>query len=78
MVVEGDDTIGRPRQVGGDEADTWIKLTRMPLDLRHDMARLSPTLRLMEEAGVVPAHLMRRSPDGRLSRYPILAGSRIA
>src|SRR6266513_586361 len=33
LVVEGDDALGRPRQVGDDEADARVKLARMPLDL---------------------------------------------
>jgi hypothetical protein len=28
LVVEGDDALRRARQVGHDEADTWVKLTR--------------------------------------------------
>src|SRR6516225_10633560 len=35
----------------------------LPLDLGHDAAWLTPALRLIAEAGVVPAHLMRWSPD---------------
>src|SRR5205823_10250001 len=31
MVVEGDDALSRPRQVGDDEADARVKLARMPL-----------------------------------------------
>jgi hypothetical protein len=27
FVVEGNDIFGRPRHVGGDEADAWIKVT---------------------------------------------------
>ena len=57
LVVEGDDALSWPRQVGHDEADARVKLTRMPLDLRYDTARLFPALRLIAEAGVVAAHL---------------------
>ena len=35
LVVEGDDALGRPRQVGYDEPYARVKLTRMPLDLGH-------------------------------------------
>jgi len=35
----------------------------LPLDLGHDAAWLTPALRLIAEAGVVPARLMRWSPD---------------
>src|SRR5207302_538731 len=65
LVVEGDDPLGRPRQVGHDEADAWVKLTRMPFDLGHDAARLVPALRLIGEAGIVPAQL---SPDRALQK----------
>ena len=40
--VEGDAALGRPRRVGHDEADTPLKLIRMPLDLGHDAARERP------------------------------------
>ena len=50
------------------------KLARMPLDLGHDAARLAPALRLIAEAGVVAAHLVRRSPDRALEQVsdPVL------
>ena len=35
----------------------------MPLDLGDDAARLLPALRLIDEAGIVVPHLVRRSPD---------------
>ena len=44
LVVEGDDALGWPRQVGHNEADTRVKLGRMPFDLGHDAARLAPAL----------------------------------
>ena len=68
LVVKGDDALSWPRQVGHDEADARVKLTRMPLDLRYDTARLFLALRLIGEAGVVPAHLVRRSPDWTLEQ----------
>ena len=40
----------------------------MPLNLGHDAARLAPALRLIGEAGVVPAHLVRWSPDRALQQ----------
>jgi hypothetical protein len=52
LVVEGDDTLDRPRQVGDDEADPRIQLAWMPFDLGHDAARLVPALRPIGEAGV--------------------------
>jgi hypothetical protein len=33
LIVEGDDPLGGARQVGDNEADARIKLTRVPLDL---------------------------------------------
>jgi hypothetical protein len=42
LVVEGDDALGRPRQVGHNETDARVKLARMPLDLGYDAARLAP------------------------------------
>jgi hypothetical protein len=66
LIVEGDDALRRAGQVGGDEADTWVKLTRMPLDLGHDTPRLFPALRLVAEAGKVAADLVRRPPDRAL------------
>jgi hypothetical protein len=70
LVVEGDDTLGRPSQVGDDEADTRVKFARMPLDLGHDAARLVPALRLIAEAGLVlvAANVMRRSSDRALQQ----------
>jgi hypothetical protein len=40
----------------------------MPLDLRHDTTRFVPALRPIAEAGEVPAHLVRRSPDRALQQ----------
>ena len=68
LVVEGHDALGWPRQVGDDEADPRIKLARMPLDFRHHSAGLLPALRLVAEAGIVAAHLMRRSTDRALEQ----------
>jgi len=45
-----------------------VQLARMPLDLGHNPSRLVPALRLMAEAGVVPTHLVRRSPDRALEK----------
>jgi hypothetical protein len=67
LVVEGNDALRRPRQIGHDKADPRIKFTRMPLDLRHDTPRLLSTLRLIPVAGVVAAHVMR-SPDRALQQ----------
>src|SRR4029077_2401833 len=82
LVVEGDDPLGRTRQVGDDEADARIKLARMLLDFGDHPARLGPTSTLIGEVGMEPTHLVRRSPDWALEQVadPILrirlAGSR--
>jgi hypothetical protein len=74
VVVEGDDPLSRSGQVGDDEAGAWVQLARMPLDLGHDPARFLPALRLIGKPGVMPAHLMRRSPDWALQEMssPVL------
>jgi hypothetical protein len=63
LVVEGDHALGGSRQVGDDEADARIRLARVPLDFRHHSAGLRPALRLIAEAGIVAAHLMRWPPN---------------
>ena len=84
LVVEGDDRLGRARQVGDLEADARIKLVRVPLDFGDHPARLGPASRLIAEIGMEPAHLVRRSPNRTLEQVadPVLqtrlAGSRIA
>ena len=45
VVVEGDDPLGRARQVGDDEADPRIKLAGVPLDPRLREGRLLATTR---------------------------------
>jgi hypothetical protein len=42
VVVEGDDVLGWPRQVGDDEADPRAQLAGMPLDLAHDAPQFLP------------------------------------
>jgi hypothetical protein len=68
LVVEGDDPLGRARQVGDDEANAGIKLARVPLDLGHHAARYLPGLRLITEAGVVPPDLVRRTANRALEQ----------
>src|SRR5271165_3863045 len=45
VVIEGDEALHRPRQVGDDKADARIKLTRMPLDPRLREGRHLATTR---------------------------------
>ena len=66
LVIEGDDALGRPRQVGDDEPDARVQLTRMPFDLGHDVARLIPALRIVAEVGVEASHLVWRLPNRAL------------
>ena len=68
LIIEADDPFGRARQVGYDEANTRIKLARMPLDLCHHTARHLPALRLIAEVGVKAADLMRRATDRAFER----------
>jgi len=70
LVVEGDDVLGRSRQVGDDEAAARVQLARMPFDLGHDAAWLAPALRPIGKAGEVAAHLIGRSPNRALEQVP--------
>jgi hypothetical protein len=67
VVVEGEDALGRPRQID-DEPDARIKLSGVPLDFGHDTPWLPPALCLIAEAGEVAAYLVRRSPDRALEQ----------
>src|SRR6516164_2193935 len=63
LVVEGADPLRRSCHVGDDEADTRIKLSGMPFDLRNHPARLGPGSGLIAEIGMEPAHMVQRSSD---------------
>jgi hypothetical protein len=63
LVVEGDDALRRPGQVGDDEANTRMKLGGMTLDLRYHPAGFLPALRLIAEA----VWSRRTSLGGRLT-----------
>ena len=84
MIVEGDNPLGRARQVGDDESDAGIEFTRVPLDLGNDAARGLPALRPIAEVGVVPSNLNGRPTDGALEQMSdpllqdVVGGSRIA
>ena len=67
-VVEGDDALGRARQVGHDKSNRWIKLARMPFDFRHHPARRLPALRLIAEVGVVRPDFDGRTTNRALER----------
>ena len=66
LIIERDNALGRPRQIGNDEADARVQLARMPFDLGHDMAGFAPALRLITEAGIVASYLVRWSSDWSL------------
>src|SRR4249919_1052456 len=66
LIVEGNDALGRARQIANDKADARVQLARMPLNLGHHVARLIPALRLIPEADKVAADLVRWSPNGAL------------
>src|SRR5271170_1155793 len=70
LVVEGDDALGRARQIGDDEPDARVQLARMPFDLGHDVAGPVPALRPIGEAVKVASNLVRRSSDGALEQVP--------
>jgi hypothetical protein len=59
LIVEGDDVLGRPRQVADNKAETRVKFLRMPLDLGHDgrsLARYAVFGALFGERLEKPAH----------------------
>jgi hypothetical protein len=66
--VERDHALGRASQVSDDEADARTKLAWVPLNFRNHPAGFLAAPRLVDEAGVVAAHLMRRSPDRALEQ----------
>jgi hypothetical protein len=68
LIVEGDDPVGRARQVGDDESDARIKLAGMPFDFGDHPARLGTASRLIDEIGMEPTHLVRRSSDRALEQ----------
>ena len=68
LIVEGDDALGRSRQVSDDEADARIQFARMPHDLGDDPPGLGPGGSPIAEAGVIPAHVLRRPADGTLEQ----------
>jgi hypothetical protein len=66
VVVEGNDALSRPRQVGDDEADARTKLAGVPLDLGHHSSPPSrhENLAVCERAGTgkdAPALSLPRS-----------------
>src|SRR4051794_40441513 len=74
LIIEGDNALYGPRQVGDDKSDARVQLVRMPFHLGHDVARPVPALRLIAEAGVVTPYLVRGSSDWSLQQIsdPVL------
>ena len=68
LIVEGDDALGRSRQIGEGEADALIQVARMPLDLGDHAAGLRPASGLVAEVCVIPAHIVRWPADRSLEQ----------
>ena len=66
LIVERNHPLGGAAQVGDNEPDPRVQLTRMPLDLGDDAAGLVPGSGLITEAGMIPAHVLGRPADGAL------------
>jgi hypothetical protein len=63
LIVEGDDTLGRPGEIGHNEPHPRIKFARKPLDPGDDPAGHGPTGRLVAEVRLVPPHILRWPAD---------------
>ncbi len=63
LIVEGHDPLRRAAQVGDDEADAWIQFPGMPLYLGDDPALPVPRARLIAEAGMEAANMIRRATN---------------
>src|SRR5262249_49256047 len=68
LVVESNDALGRAAHVRHDEADTGIKLSRVPFDLGDHPARLGPTSGLIADIGMAAPDFMGRSSDRTLEQ----------
>ena len=64
LIVECDDPLGGSAQVGYNEPDARVQLTRMPLELGDDAAGFVPGRGLIAEAGMIPANIIGRPADG--------------
>src|SRR5262249_5122768 len=63
LVVESNDALGRAAHVRHDEADAGIKFSGMPLDLGDNPPRLGPGSVRIDDIGMEPARMVRRSSD---------------
>ena len=73
LIVEGDDPLSRPSEVGHDKPDPGIEFARMPLDLGDDAAGFGSTGRLIAEIRVVPPHILWRPADRALQKVSDVA-----
>jgi len=69
-VLEGDDPLGRSRQVDDDEANAGTKLAGAPFDLGHDTARRRPACRRRSIT------LRDQVPNGRRCSHPRIRQAR--
>jgi hypothetical protein len=68
LILEGDDALGRSRQIGEGEADALIPVARMPFDLGDHAAGLCLAIGLVAEVCVIPAHIVRWPADRSLGQ----------
>ena len=68
LIVEGDDALGRSRQIGEGEADALIQVARMPSDLGDHATGIRPSSGLVAEVCVIPAHIVRWPADRSLEQ----------
>ena len=61
-IVKLANPLGRPLQIGDDEADPRVQLTLVPFDLGHHPPRSAPALRLVAETGKEHLRLLRWTP----------------
>ena len=73
LIVEDDDPLGWPGEVGHNEADPGIKFTRMPFDLGDNPARLGLTGGPVTEVRVVASHLLWGPADRALQKMSDVA-----
>ena len=73
LIVERNHPLGGAAQVGDNEPDPRVQLTRMPLELGDDAAGLVPGSGLITEAGMIPAHVLGRPADGAYVDAPCSA-----
>ena len=73
LIVEDDNPLGGTGEVGYNEADPWIKFTRMPFDLGDNPAGSCPTGGPVAEVRVVASHLLWGPADRALQKISDVA-----